>query len=216
MCEPDIGVCKMCVVCVCVCVCVCVSDVCSCEMCVCVCGLFWFGFRFAGMSVVVSLSWFVGVSWFFVESCSVLFRFVLAFELTGCCTFFVLGCFAACPFVSALSWCCVRSGWFVMDAVLFFKSNFLARERSSSSLAPCVVAFHVYASADARWCARRLAFWTLVPFCLFKVVVIFCGSCFGALCVVVCWMFEGCSWLVGGVPRCRVLCWLICSGVGFC
>jgi len=26
----------------------------------------------------------------------------------------------------------------------------------------------------------------------------FCGSCFGALSVVVCWMFGECSWLVGG------------------
>jgi len=65
-------------------------------VCVCVVGLVWFPFcgdkcgGFAGVfcECVVVL----------VDSCSVLLRFVLAFELTGCCAFFVLGCLVACPF----------------------------------------------------------------------------------------------------------------------
>jgi len=45
-----------------------------------------------------------------VDSCSVLFRFLLAFGLAGCCAFFVLGLFVACPFVSAISLYCIRCG----------------------------------------------------------------------------------------------------------
>jgi len=58
----------------------------------------------------VLLACFVSVLWVFVDRCSVVFRFVLAFELTGCCAFFVLSCFVACPFVSAFSLCCGRWG----------------------------------------------------------------------------------------------------------
>jgi len=82
MCEPCVGVCKMCVVCVCVCLCVCVSA-----------WLLLFGFRFAGMRMVVLPSCSVSVLWVFVESCCMFFRFVLAFELTGCCAFVRVGLF---------------------------------------------------------------------------------------------------------------------------
>jgi len=81
-------------------------------------------------------------------------------------------------------------------AIFVLECKLLARERSSR-FALCVVVFHIHASADASLYARRLACMKLVPFCSFKVVAIFCGSCFGVLCVVVCWMFEVCSWLVG-------------------
>jgi len=103
MCEPDMGVCKMCVcvcvcvfVCVCFCACVYVSCVCVCVwLCVCVlCVCVWpllFGFRFAGKGVVVLRAWCVSALWVFVDSCCVLFRFVLAFELTGCCAVFCVG-----------------------------------------------------------------------------------------------------------------------------
>jgi len=57
-----------------------------------------------------------------VESCCVLFRCVLAFEMTGCCAFFVLGCFVACPFVSEFSLRCRRWGRFFMHALFLFWS----------------------------------------------------------------------------------------------
>jgi len=55
--------------------------------------LLLFGFRFAGMGVVVLLACSVSVLWVLVDRCSVLFRFVLAFELTGCCAFL---CWVVC------------------------------------------------------------------------------------------------------------------------
>jgi len=189
----------MCVVCVYVrCACVlCVSDVSLCEMCVCV-WLLLFGFRFAGVSVVVLLACSVNVLWVFVDSCCVLFRFVQAFELIGCCAFFVLGCLLLVRLLARFH-CVVYVG-----VSLSWMRYFLFRSAScwpgGSPLDwPCVMCFAVYAPADARWCARRLAKRTLVTFCSFKVVGFFCGSCFGALCVVVCWMFGGAvGWLVGG------------------
>jgi len=60
---------------------------------------------------------------------------------------------------------------------------------------PCVF-FNISASAGAFLCARRLACRLFVRFCSWKVVAIFGGFCVGGLCVVVCWMFEGCRWLV--------------------
>jgi len=44
-----------------------------------------------------------------------------------------------------------------MDAVFFVSECKLLARGISSRLALCVVVFHIYASADARWCARRLA-----------------------------------------------------------
>jgi len=74
----QIEVCIRCVCSVCLFVWVCVG-------CVYVCMSAWlllFCFRFAGMGMVVLLSCSVSVLWVFIESGCVLFRFVLAFELT--------------------------------------------------------------------------------------------------------------------------------------
>jgi len=49
--------------------------------------LLLFGSRFAGTAMEVLLSCSVSVLCVFVESGCVLFRFLLAFELTGCCAF---------------------------------------------------------------------------------------------------------------------------------
>jgi len=166
-------------------------------VCVCVCVAIVFCFRFAWKGIVVLLSWFVGVLWFLLRVVVCSFGLCWLSSGQGVARFFVLGCFVACPFVSVFSLCCVRWSWVVMDALFLFWSASCCPGYSRLDW-PCVLWFHIYAAADARWCARRLAYRTLVPFCSFKVVVIFCGSCFGALCVVVCWMCGGSSWLVGG------------------
>jgi len=65
--------------------CVCVSDMGLCEMFVCVAIVVWFPFcedECGGLAGV-----FCECVVVLVDSCSVLFRLVLAFELTGCCAF---------------------------------------------------------------------------------------------------------------------------------
>jgi len=54
------------------------------------------------------------------------------------------------------------------------------------------------------------------------VVGFICGFCFGALFVVMCWMFERCSWFLGGMmawcpvfERFLFLCLVLCSGGDF-
>jgi len=111
----------------------------------------------------------------------------------------VLGSFVGCPFVSAFSLCCRRWGWFVMDAVFVLDCKLLAR-LLASRLATCVVVFPFYASADARWCARRLLCRKLVPFCSFEIVVAIFVVLVSVRCVLWC---VGCLkgavvWLVGG------------------
>jgi len=70
----------------------------------------------------------------------------------------------------------------------------------SSRLSARVVGFHIYASADASLCARRLACRKLVPFCSFKIVVAIFVVLVSVGCVLWCvGCLEGAvGWLVGG------------------
>jgi len=100
VCVSDVCSCEMFVVCV--------SDMGLCEMFVCVAIVVWFPFcedecgGFAGVlcGCVVVL----------VDSCCVLFRFVLAFELTGCCAFFCVGLFCCLSVLLACFHCVVYVG----------------------------------------------------------------------------------------------------------
>jgi len=80
----------------------------------------------------------------------------------------------------------------------------------ASRFALCVVVFHVYASGDARWCARRLACRKLVPFCSFKIVVAIFVVLVSMRCVLWCvgWVEGAVGWFGGG-PTCRVLNWFV-------
>jgi len=102
-----------------------------------VCVLF-FGFRFAGMRVGVLLIYFVSVLCSLVESCSMLFFVLLAFECTGCCAFL-------CSVVLLLVRLCARfhgvgyAGVGLSSMPVFvFENKLLARELSSR-LALCDV-----------------------------------------------------------------------------
>jgi len=172
--------------------------------------------------VVVLLACSVSVLWVFVESGCVLFRFVLAFELTGCCAVFVLGCFVACPFVSASSLCCRRWGWFFMLALFLFWSASCWPGCSRLDY-PRVLWVFIFTPLLMQVCVHavwRVGSWYLFVrsrlllrflWFLFRWVV-----CCGVLDV---WRVQLVGWLGG--PRCRVLNWFlfvcsaICAGVGF-
>jgi len=169
-----------------------------------VCGCVWIGGCQCDCCILVVLrAWFVSVLWVFVDSCA---GFRVDRVLRGFCVglFCCLSvCWRVFTMLSMLGLGCHGCGGFVLE----FK--WLAR-LLASRLALCVVFFHIYACVDAGLCALRPACRKLAPFCSFIVVAFFCGFCFGSLCVVVCWMCGGCSWLVGGGgPTCRVLNWFL-------